>query len=59
MELVCWFCRNGRHGDCMGEVPVGDDSEGPHDCSFDNRMVKCACGHRDCGTIPQAPGQRF
>ena len=42
---ICWFCRRGRHGDCMGEIPEGGGSEGPHDCSFDTAMVPCGCPH--------------
>ena len=40
---VCWFCRRGRHGDCMVKIPVADSTEGPHDCSFDTAAVRCAC----------------
>lgn len=44
---ICWFCKKGRHGDCMAEIPsAAAGSEGPHDCSFDTRMVACGCG---CG----------
>ena len=46
MGKVCGFCRNGRHPDCMAELPVEDGSEGPHDCSFGTRMVGCACACR-------------
>lgn len=53
MEPVCWFCRKGRHRDCMGEVPVGDGSEGPHDCSFGTRMAECACA--ECRPDPASP----
>ena len=42
---ICWFCRKGRHGDCMGKIPVHAGSEGPHDCTFDTRMVLCGCSH--------------
>ncbi|NCF22534.1 MAG: hypothetical protein GWP65_06295 [Nitrosopumilaceae archaeon] len=28
---VCWFCRKGRHG--------------PHDCTFDTKMIPCKCQH--------------
>lgn len=42
---VCWFCRRGRCGDCMSEIPVDGGTEGPHDCTFDTRMVPCACRH--------------
>lgn len=42
---ICWFCRKGRHGDCMEFIPTGARSEGPHDCTFDTKMVRCACIH--------------
>lgn len=44
-SVVCWFCRKGRHADCMGTVPVQAGSEGPHDCTFDSKMVPCSCTH--------------
>lgn len=42
---VCWFCKKGRHEDCMREIPTGADSEGPHDCTFDVRTIQCRCRH--------------
>ena len=48
-RAVCWFCRKGRHGDCMHTIPRDARSDGPHDCTFDTSMVPCACDH--C-TIP-------
>ena len=42
---VCWFCKKGRHDECMGEMPVSGRSDGPHDCTFDTRMVPCRCRH--------------
>ena len=42
---ICWFCKKGRHEDCMKEMPVNMKSEGPHDCSFDTKMVPCRCTH--------------
>lgn len=42
---VCWFCAKGRHHDCMKEIPTDHRSEGPHDCTFDTKMVMCACQH--------------
>ncbi|MCY4251966.1 MAG: hypothetical protein OXD41_01505 [Thaumarchaeota archaeon] len=39
----CWFCRHGRHAECMGEVPVTGAQAGPHDCSFGTEMARCAC----------------
>ena len=43
---VCWFCRKGRHADCMGTIPRDAKSDGPHDCTFDTSLVPCGCG---CG----------
>ena len=40
---VCWFCRRGRHADCMGDMPQDARSDGPHDCTFDINMVPCTC----------------
>ena len=42
-QEVCWFCRKGRHDDCMAEIPMQERSEGPHDCTFGTRMVPCRC----------------
>ena len=42
---ICWFCRKGRHGDCMRNIPTDGVPEGPHDCTFDTRMVACTCRH--------------
>ncbi len=44
--LICWFCKKGRHGDCMGGIPVDGRSDGPHDCTFDTKVVRCGCDHR-------------
>jgi hypothetical protein len=44
-EEVCWFCRKGRHEDCMKEIPVDGKSDGPHDCTFDTKMISCKCQH--------------
>lgn len=41
--ILCWFCRKGRHADCMKSIPVSSISEGPHDCTFDTQMVLCEC----------------
>ncbi len=49
-HTVCWFCRKGRHGDCMGSIPHDARSDGPHDCTFDTDMVPCGCGH--CSGAP-------
>ena len=44
-EEVCWFCRKGRHDDCMKEIPMDGKSDGPHDCTFDTKMIPCKCQH--------------
>ena len=31
---ICWFCKKGRHDECMKEMPVNSKSEGPHECRF-------------------------
>ena len=50
MEHVCWFCRKGRHQECMKMMPQNARSDGPHDCTFDTSMVRCGCGH--CASTP-------
>lgn len=42
-QEICWFCRKGRHDDCMVKIPMQEESEGPHDCTFGTRMVQCRC----------------
>ena len=42
---ICWFCRKGRHGECMRVIPMNSRSSGPHDCTFDTRMIECGCSH--------------
>jgi hypothetical protein len=44
-QEICWFCRKGRHEECMKQMPVDAKSEGPHDCAFDTKMVPCKCSH--------------
>ena len=44
-QEICWFCRKGRHQDCMKEIPIDSSSEGPHDCTFDTKMILCKCKH--------------
>ena len=44
-EEICWFCRKGRHGDCMKKIPMDGKSDGPHDCTFDTKMIPCKCQH--------------
>ncbi|MEJ2259060.1 MAG: hypothetical protein P8X78_00845 [Nitrosopumilaceae archaeon] len=45
-DEVCWFCRKGRHDDCMKEIPIDGKSDGPHDCTFDTKMIPCKCKHQ-------------
>lgn len=42
---ICWFCKKGRHEECMKEIPVDGRSDGPHDCTFDTKMIQCKCQH--------------
>jgi len=35
----------GRHEDCMKEIPVDGRSDGPHDCTFDTKLIPCKCKH--------------
>ena len=44
-QEICWFCRKGRHEDCMKEIPMDSRSDGPHDCTFDTKLVSCKCQH--------------
>ncbi len=42
---ICWFCKKGRHDECMKEIPVNAKSDGPHECTFDTKFISCKCGH--------------
>ena len=42
---ICWFCKKGRCEDCMKEIPVNAKSEGPHECTFDTKFIRCKCSH--------------
>jgi len=42
---ICWFCKKGRHEECMKEMPVNAKSEGPHECTFDTKLISCKCSH--------------
>ena len=44
-QEICWFCRKGRHEDCMKEIPMDGRSDVPHDCTFDTKMIPCKCQH--------------
>ena len=45
-KKICWFCKKGRHDECMKKIPVDAMSEGPHDCTFDTNLVDCQCVHQ-------------
>ena len=42
---ICWFCKKGRHEECMKKMPVNAKSEGPHECTFDTKFISCKCVH--------------
>ena len=44
---ICWFCKKGRHGECMKEIPINEKSEGPHECTFDTKFISCRCEHKE------------
>jgi hypothetical protein len=44
-QEICWFCKKGRHQECMMQTPLDGTSEGPHDCTFDTKLVPCKCTH--------------
>ncbi len=44
-QEICWFCKKGRHSECMKNIPIDVNSEGPHDCSFNSKLVNCKCAH--------------
>ena len=44
---ICWFCKKGRHEECMKEIPINAKSEGPHECTFDTKFVVCKCCHKE------------
>ena len=44
-QEICWFCKKGRHKECMMQIPIDGKSEGPHDCTFDTKLVPCKCTH--------------
>jgi hypothetical protein len=44
-QEICWFCKKGRHEECMKEIPINGKSDGPHDCTFDTKMITCKCEH--------------
>ena len=49
--MLTFFCKRDRHGDCPGEWPVGESCGPNHDCSFDMKVIKCAC---ECHSKPPA-----
>ena len=48
---ICWFCKKGRHEECMKEMPVNAKSEGPHECTFDTKLISCKCSHGKCNKL--------
>ena len=44
-QQICWFCKKGRHSECMKKIPIDVKSDWPHDCSFNSKMVLCECVH--------------
>src|SRR2546422_634050 len=40
-NLICWFCRKGRHDECMKKIPTDAKTEGPHDCAFVSKAQSC------------------
>jgi len=44
-QQICWFCKKGRHSECMKKIPIDVKSDGPHDCSFNSKLVNCKCAH--------------
>ena len=30
-QEICWFCKKGRHSECMKKIPIDVKSDGPHD----------------------------
>jgi len=44
-QEICWFCKKGRHSECMKQIPINVKTDGPHDCSFNTDMVDCTCTH--------------
>tara|TARA_B110000196_G_scaffold307739_1_gene307701 strand:+ start:148 stop:324 length:177 start_codon:yes stop_codon:yes gene_type:complete len=44
---ICWFCKKGRHGECMKEIPINAKTDGPHECTFDTKFVACKCDHKE------------
>ena len=42
---ICWFCKKGRCEECMKEIPVNAKSDGPHECTFDTKFIRCKCSH--------------
>jgi hypothetical protein len=44
-QEICWFCKKGRHSECMKNIPIDIKSEEPYDCSFNTNMITCKCNH--------------
>ena len=49
--MKCWFCKKGRHNDCMKQIPMPMAKCKTYgmgrDCSFDVEKVICEC----CGLL--------
>ena len=45
IKHICWFCKKGRHDECMKKIPTDAKSDGPHDCTFDTMLIDCQCLH--------------
>lgn len=56
--MLTFFCKRDKHGDCPGQWPVGEACGPDHDCSFDMKMVRCACEchGKEAGKKPIAAG---
>ena len=44
---MCWFCKKGRHSECMKQIPINMKTDGPDDCSFNTEMIPCQCIHKN------------
>lgn len=44
-DEICWFCKKGRHDECMKEIPIDIKMDGPRDCTFDTKLISCKCIH--------------
>ena len=42
-QEICWFCRKGRHEDCMKEIPTHGKSDGPDAVSYTHLTLPTIC----------------